>query len=81
MVNLLVATFEGNHTKSPPTEPFRTHSPGAKNLTQRPSIEQTAGVAEVITGSIVKPKVGVFVDAMKYAVQLFPPVLDHSFIE
>ena len=80
-MNRLVAMPDGNQMKSPPTEPFKIHSPGATNFTHRPSIRQTAGVVEVITGSIVKPKVGVLDDAKKYANQLFPPVAAHSFIE
>ncbi len=56
---------DGNQMKSPPTEPFKIHSPGAKNFTQRPSMEQTAGVVETIVGSIVKPITGVFEDAKK----------------
>ena len=51
--------------KSPPTDPFNTHSPGAKNFTQRASIEHTDGVMETIVGSMVKPLTGVFEDALK----------------
>ena len=64
-MNRLVATAEGNQMKSPPTEPVITHSPGAKNFTHRPSIEQTPGVVEITFGSIVKPKTGVFEEAEK----------------
>ena len=65
MVNLLVATFDGNQMLFPPTDPSSKHSPGAKKRTQRPSIEQTVVLLETMVGSIVKPSVGCFDDAKK----------------
>ena len=65
MVNFEVATFDGCQMKSPPTRPSSAQVPGARNLTQRPEIEQTVGVVEVIVGSIVNPSVGVFELAVK----------------
>ena len=64
-MNLLVATPDGSHTLSPPTEPLRMQSPGETNLIHLSATVQAVGVKEVITGGIVKPKVGVFDEAYR----------------